>query len=319
MAPRTKVLFIAGWGRSGSTIMASLLGQLEGFFSAGEVRYLWDRGLLRNRTCGCGRPFRECPAWSRVVANLAGKPAGELEAIVALRDQLKTRHCLPTPDRRATAVLHARLTAYAEHMGDVYAGLRAALAPRVVIDSSKFPIHGLVLDRVPDLDLYVLHLVRDPRAVAHSWKRKRIYEQRPSGEAPQYMRRYQAVHSTLHWMLTNLVTERLWRDRRAAGRYMRLRYEDFVRFPRESVIAIQDMLGETAPVDFFTAPDEVRLAPTHALAGNPSRFETGAVRIIGDEEWRRALPPGERAALSALSAPLLLRYGYLPTGPPLRP
>src|SRR5580692_3233646 len=64
----TVVLYIAGTGRSGSTLLASLLGEVDGVFSAGEVRYLWQRGLAESRLCGCGVPVRECLIWSRVLA-----------------------------------------------------------------------------------------------------------------------------------------------------------------------------------------------------------------------------------------------------------
>ena len=40
-----KVLLLAGSGRSGSTVLANLLGSVEGAFSGGELRYLWERGL----------------------------------------------------------------------------------------------------------------------------------------------------------------------------------------------------------------------------------------------------------------------------------
>src|SRR5450432_3375221 len=63
-----KVLFLAGKGRSGGTLLASLLGQIPGFFNAGELNRLWDSGLEHNRRCGCGRPIQECEAWKPVLA-----------------------------------------------------------------------------------------------------------------------------------------------------------------------------------------------------------------------------------------------------------
>lgn len=51
MPQRTKVLLIAGMGRSGSTLVAELLGQMKAFESIGEASVLWNRGLLkRNRS-----------------------------------------------------------------------------------------------------------------------------------------------------------------------------------------------------------------------------------------------------------------------------
>src|SRR5918995_1530890 len=51
-----KVLYVAGLGRSGSTILANTLGQVEGFFSGGELNFIWKHALIENRLCGCGTP-----------------------------------------------------------------------------------------------------------------------------------------------------------------------------------------------------------------------------------------------------------------------
>ncbi|MGB3634443.1 MAG: hypothetical protein WA982_10425, partial [Rubrobacteraceae bacterium] len=64
---RTKVLYIVGLGRSGSTILSNSLGQIDGFFSAGEICYIWRQNFIENRLCGCGQPFDKCPVWTQVV------------------------------------------------------------------------------------------------------------------------------------------------------------------------------------------------------------------------------------------------------------
>ena len=61
------VLLVAGSGRSGSTLLASALGQLPGAFCAGELRYLWQRGAVEDHRCGCGEPFSRCPVWTVVL------------------------------------------------------------------------------------------------------------------------------------------------------------------------------------------------------------------------------------------------------------
>jgi len=62
----TDVAYIGGAGRSGSTVLALLLGKVQGFFPVGGVNSLWERGLLQNYLCGCGVHFRECPFWNEV-------------------------------------------------------------------------------------------------------------------------------------------------------------------------------------------------------------------------------------------------------------
>jgi hypothetical protein len=54
----------------------------------------------------------------------------------------------------------------------------------------------------------------------------------------------------------------------------------------------------------------VELSPNHTVSGNPSRFTTGAVRIERDDEWIAAQTSEDRWATTALTLPLLLRYGY---------
>jgi hypothetical protein len=60
------VLYLGGQARSGSTLLERALGQIPTFWSSGEVRYLWDRGLIENQRCGCGQPLRDCAFWTSV-------------------------------------------------------------------------------------------------------------------------------------------------------------------------------------------------------------------------------------------------------------
>src|SRR6185503_6025734 len=61
-----KVLYLPSAGRSGSTLLDRLLGQLGGVFGAGELSWVWQKGLVENGKCGCGVPLRECPVWNEV-------------------------------------------------------------------------------------------------------------------------------------------------------------------------------------------------------------------------------------------------------------
>jgi hypothetical protein len=55
----------------------------------------------------------------------------------------------------------------------------------------------------------------------------------------------------------------------------------------------------------------VLLSPSHTVAGNPMRFRTGPTQLRRDDAWRTELPRGRRRLVTALTAPLLARYGYL--------
>ncbi|MFV2107323.1 MULTISPECIES: sulfotransferase family protein [unclassified Micromonospora] len=326
-SPPVRVLYLAGSGRSGSTLITTVLGQLDGCFAAGELRYLWQRGMVDNRPCGCGAPFNACPVWQAVTAELAAAAgpafaAGSAAAGIArrLRTRLRMRD-LPAMLRRAGAGRRA----VPHHADDaaiaaVYPAVarqvsRSGDGPVVVVDSSKLPPYGALLRDLPGIDLRVLHLVRDPRGTAFSWRRRRGLD----GAADRkLMSRPPVWKAALLWRVWNAATARFFE---AAGpdRYLRIRYEDVVADPagqlrRIALFAGLDPAG--LPVD---AEGRVTLAPTHSVAGNPARHRTGAVPVSDDAEWVWALPGRSFAVVTAVTLPLLRRFGYpvrRPAAPP---
>src|SRR4029078_5765586 len=84
-----RVLFIAGWGRSGSTLLDRILGQVPGVFSAGELRHIWQRGVGEDRLCGCGEPFASCSVWRKVSEiSFGGWEELDLDEVQSLRGRL---------------------------------------------------------------------------------------------------------------------------------------------------------------------------------------------------------------------------------------
>jgi hypothetical protein len=307
---RVKVLYIAGSGRSGSTILDRILGQLDGFFSAGELCNLWDRGLLDHRKCGCGVPVDQCPTWTGILATGFGRQLDQADAtrVIALRrGWVRVRHI---PKVLAT---HWRRPAdgdeLLEVLGRLYGAVQAHTGCRVIVDSSKAPLYAELLARIPSIDLYVVHLVRDPRATAYSWLRRK---QLPDFDDARQMQRLRPLKSSGLWALWQTMSELLMG--RPPSRYLRVRYEDFVADPEAVVRRVTALVGEEPSRLPFVSGVAVRLHVTHSVSGNPNRFETGPVQLRPDTEWVDCLSRPHRALVTAVTWPLLLRYRY-----PLRP
>jgi hypothetical protein len=175
------------------------------------------------------------------------------------------------------------------------------------VDSSKIPSHAFLLRRVPDLDLRVLHLIRDSRGVAHSWRK--LVEKKVTEGDPSFLPRYGLLESSARWLVYNAQTTALGR---VGVPYRRLRYEDLVRDPMRTIGRILAMAGHPVGPDSlpFTAPDEVALAPNHTVDGNPMRFSTGTMRVRVDDAWRADMPTAERTLVTVATLPGLLSYGY---------
>jgi hypothetical protein len=180
---------------------------------------------------------------------------------------------------------------------------------KVVIDSSKSPAIPLILATIPAIDLYVLHLVRDSRAVAYSMQRKKI---RPEVTvSPAYLPQLGPVKSAMIWNSINILSHLLKRMNNRSERYLRVRYKDLVERPEETLARIGKYVGETIDNDFFIDRHTVRLGVNHTIAGNPMRFENGTIPIRFDDEWLYKMSARQRRVVTALTWPLLRLYGYV--------
>jgi hypothetical protein len=306
---RTRVLYIAGTGRSGSTLLAAILGEVEGVFTAGELRFLWERSLLEDRLCGCGLHFGACTLWEGVLETAFGGRAG-IDARHELREQrrrTRIRHLprlLVAGDGRGVAANDAH-GEHGERLERLYARVAEATGAGVVVDSSKLPSYARLLDTLPGVDVHVVHLVRDPRAAARSWMRQKPQPDR-GWLAP--MQTIGPLKSASLWVLWNATAELLWRGR--PDRYLRVRYEDLMERPQETVGRILAMVGMAGAATPFVDERTVTLGVNHTVAGNPDRLRHGLTRLRADGGGPDDLRTRDRLLVTALAAPLLLRYGY---------
>jgi hypothetical protein len=299
----TRVLFLGGLGRSGTTLVERMVGELPGVIALGEVVHLWQRGLREGDRCGCGEPFAGCEFWRQVgAAAFGGWHRVDVERIRYLRRRVeRTRH-IPA---LATGGRTALVGEYVDYYRRLYAAAAATAGAQVVVDSSKHSALAWCLSRC-QLDLRVVHVVRDPRAVAYSWTKRRL---RPESSAGAEMTRYSPARSALLWNAHNAALGLLGR---CGTPVARVRYEEFLAQPRQRLREIARVAGlEVSDPDLeFLDRDTVRLRVGHSVAGNPMRFTTGTVPLRRDEAWRRALPPRQRGLVGTLCAPWLAGYGY---------
>jgi hypothetical protein len=308
---KIKVVYILGEGRSGTTLLDRLLGQIDGFLSTGEVRLIWKRGFAEDLLCGCEEPFKDCPFWSRVVQHGFGSAEQiDVQRMLGLdASLLRTRRIpqLVLPGQRTR--YGQELAAYTQVLGKLYRAIREVSGTRLIVDSSKSVLYSLVLNRLRDIDLHVVHLVRDSRAVAYSLQRKRV---RPEVyQKVTFMHTASPSATAWNWMQVNTLTHVV---RPLYKHYTFLRYEDLVADPSAVLARLCTAVGEPRAALEFLAQRKAYLEPNHTIAGNPMRFSIGPVEIRQDVEWKEKMARGQKFLVSALTLPLLLRYGYAGLG-----
>ena len=291
-----KVLNIIGMGHSGSTLLNNTLGQLDGFFATGEFYSVW-RGLLNDTLCSCSRPYRECDIWPRIFEEAFGGfdavDARQIwEQLGAYRRQYGDfRGSVLTP--RMALAHHPQ--DFIAAMGRLYRAIHSVTGARVIVDTSRQLSHAKLMASETDLDFYMLHLVRDPRAAAYSYIRKRDGSLKAT------------LNIAALWAWTNLGAGLAWRG---SDRYRRIRYADFVAQPEETTQSILHFLDEEVSELPFPTPASVHFDTTHAVDGNRMRFQTGDIDLTFDQKWIGQMRLRDKLIVTGFNWPFLLAYGY---------
>jgi hypothetical protein len=310
------VLYLGGLGRSGTTLVERLLGELPGVCALGEVVHLWQRDILDDERCGCGERFSGCTFWTAIGQRAFGgwnnvdvARVHELQAAVE-----RTRHIPRLASTQLSPAQRADVREYAAYYARVYAAAAEVSGAEVVVDSSKHSALAHCLRWSDDLDLRVVHVVRDARGVAYSWTKTVA---RPETDGAEEMTRYSPGRSAMLWNAHNAAFGLLAR-RGVAVR--RIRYEQFLIDPRAALRELAGYAGlHLADEDLkFLGDGYADLTPGHSAAGNPMRFTVGRLPLRRDDAWVRALPRSQRRLVGAVCAPMLRAYGY-PLNPTVAP
>jgi len=302
-----KALVLAGPGRSGSTLLSSILGQIDGWVNLGELMYLWrERTPGSTRRCGCGQLLTECEFWAAVesIAPEAVNLDEEASDLVMSSRASRRWPQLAAAARRESGPFARWSTA----VGQIYAAAAEITGARVVVDSSKIPNAVLASTHQQEVETSLLQLVRDPLAVVASWRVAKQVEGRPD-EGLFAMRPSRA---TYHWLSQSIVPDVLLSRSVGPGRYRRIRYEDFVGDPARTTLEIATWMGEVSPRLPFVSATEVDLGVhvSHSFAGNPDRT-LGMHRDIAPVTPKLDRLTGtEQRVIRTIVAPAARRYGY---------
>lgn len=301
-----RLIYVAGWLRSGTTMLTRMLGSIEGVTAIGEVSGIWN-AASGGEVCSCGAAITECPIWSaglQAVDAAYGIGPAEYSDFAALtKSVLRSRRChgLVALRRANVSRWPEDVRRYVEVVGTLLEAVTVATGGDVLVDSSKLPPGLLTLGLIPGAALDVVHIVRDPRAVANS--ELRSLKKMAAGMASEVPGRT-ILRSAIYWSAGNLAVK--WFGRYAQS-FTALRYEALASHPASELRSLAHWLGLEHPPS-----DAPQLALGHVGVGNPSRFgdPRGAIRPDTAWTWELSLP--QRALVGGVSLPAraLLHNGY---------
>jgi hypothetical protein len=314
-----KVLYIGGYGRSGSTVLDRILGASPAAVSVGEIRSIWGGVLREDRLCSCGRRFSACPFWTEVGSRaFGGWTSDRVRAVVSAHATIDRHRHLPRLLTGTGSVAFRRnLAVFTDALDAMYRAIAEVGDADVVVDASKYPVYAAILRTMPSLDLHVVHLIRDARGAAYSWSKEGVVKPDAADVAggDTMMPTYGSARASGEWVFYNLSFDIL---RAMRVPELRVYYESLVRMPRDVVARIARFAGlpdDDASLAHIDGSEVTIEGPEHALGGNPARFGDGSTLMLrADQAWKERMPPAQRRAVTVMTSPLLARYGYLGDG-----
>ncbi len=324
----TKLAYILAASHSGSTLLSMLLG------SHPADRHDWrndaipqSHGRSRSLPLFLRRIHPQVRFWAKVRDGMAKRgcdfdlaDAGTdyrsidsryVQRLLGSDAQGKTPGRMP---RRRVGVFFRM----AKELPEIH-GRNAALASTVseladhvvIVDSSKIGVRLKYLLRNPELDVKVIRLIRDGRAVALTYMDPAGFaDQRiPTSEAGgmggnRAREKLSMTQAAYEWRRSMEEAEHVLRTLDPSRR-IEVRYEDYCRDSDATLGRLHEFLG----VDPGRQPRRFRDVEQHVV-GNGMRLDTTS-EIRLDERWKEHLTKGELQVFDRVAGRMNRHYGYV--------
>jgi len=322
-----KLAYILAASHSGSTLLSMLLGAHRDARTVGELKLSpRSMGDLDRYRCSCGSLIKACPFWTRVAEGMASrgidfdlanagtdhlaapgayarrllKPLHRGRLLETVRDAALAiapawrRHLSRTQKRNATLV-------------ETIAGITGA---KVIVDSSKVALRLKYLLRNPDLDVRVIRLIRDGRAVALTYMDPAGFADakdpslRAGGMGGDRRReKLTMAQAAREWRRSNEEAEHVLAGL-TPSRFTQVQYEQLCTDTDSTLDRLFTFLG----LDPSRRIRGFRSVNQHVV-GNGMRLDaTSEVEL--DERWKNVLTSKHLEEFATVSGRTLARYGY---------
>tara|TARA_B110000967_G_C18898049_1_gene572298 strand:- start:1053 stop:1916 length:864 start_codon:yes stop_codon:yes gene_type:complete len=283
---KLNTIYLLGAGRSGTTMLATILNNHPKIYTIGEMHQFLDY-LLEDKDCSCGEYLSQCPFWSSVMKNLDVSILKN-KYNVDLSNNLEKHRLIPL--YLMGKPIHPK---YREMTDMVFGAIQSKVEKPWILDSSKYNSRYLLLRKNKRINLKGIYLVRDVRGVINSFGKNVQTPKKP-------------LLAILYYSLINFWSQWIcFFDKRI----IKIRYEDFVNEPDKMIQKIEQHLFEsTHKISNLT--NEIFEIP-HIIAGNRLRSQKQLV-IKKDMKWKENISRGKQLIYYFLTLPLMILNNYKP-------
>ena len=248
MKEKKKVVFIASYSFSGSTMLDMVLGGNDRAVSGGEI-YAFSPGLLAEgskKLCSCGNSALECKFWRNIKYRISENMSVDYWRLPKLKMDKLFRPCL-----------HADTSEMDGYHNNCYALIHAMMKEKnasVFIDSSKNMPRLLMLLYSGLYDLRIVVLKRSTKGIVNSLRKRNI----------PYLKAL--FNHKMYYFLIN----RLIKKHKIYSNVVRVSYEELVKNPESEIRRICNATG----IQFQSEMLKMQPSELHILSGNKEAMDS---------------------------------------------
>lgn len=291
------IIYISGYGRSGSTVLDAVLGNHPMIFGCGELMWLFHN-LAKNSNCACGEALLDCPIWSRVAAKISNK-----HGIKSWKEAAKI-----SGGNDISKLWGKPSLEYRQLWGTAFQAIQEATGKEFIVDSSKSNHIGWRrlsnLRFVLQNDFKVLQLVRDPRAIMWSMSKGTNKNLARNESGTSFLR---GIKGVVSWIVSNSLSEHVLKEIESES--IIVRYEDLMDLPSQSF----ELLGGFLQLDLQELSNKVlsegEFDSGHGVDGNRMR-SVGKFVLRHDQSWKEQLSERTKHFVEFLAGSKMRKYGY---------
>jgi len=323
----TQLVYILAASHSGSTLLSMLLGSHPQIATVGEIKLSASAmGEINRYRCSCGELIQECKFWWKVKKGMASR-GFDFDIADAGTDYraVKSRYAywLLGPLHRGRLLESVRDAAlgvcptWRKHLSEIHRRNAALISTvseirkaDVIVDSSKIAMRLKYLLRNPKLDVKVIRLVRDGRAVSLTYMDPAVFADAKDqnrrgggGGGNRENERLSMTQAAYQWRRCNEEAEHILR-RLDKSRWSEVRYEELCKDTDNMLDRVFEFLGldPQKRIKHFRSVE-------HHIVGNGMRLDsTSEIKL--DERWRKILTTQDLEIFDSTAGKMNLKYGY---------
>jgi len=258
MPNKVNLIYLLGAGRSGTTLLATLLNNHEQIETLGEM-HQFHEFLEKGKQCSCGEKLQHCLVWKNIQTKLSLE---EISSRRKLSEEAEKHGQIPK-----LLITKSTNQQYLEIQEELFLQLQQQRKSEWLLDSSKYIARYLLLKKSKKLNLKGIYVVRDPRGVVHSFQKNVQTSKTP-------------LSALLYYNLINFFGEIVYR---LDKRILKIRYEDLVENPEVTLVQIYSYI--------FSIEIQVKSLPTyfkmpHIVGGNRMKANE-KIEIQPDRSWKK--------------------------------